>query len=189
MKLSKKQQKALQATNVDMFFDLPVQHIETQQTVRLPDEKALSRIYDTLNYRYFDGKLPKVKIEWSSRMRIAGKCYVEHRLIKLGRKYHEYFPDEVEDTLKHEMIHILYPNHGKEFKREAERLGATRYAKEYPGGKSPHKYIYICPSCGQKYYRHRRMYNCSCGICSIRGYDPRYKLKLYWSAKSRRRSR
>jgi predicted SprT family Zn-dependent metalloprotease len=187
MKLTKKQQQALRTSNLDLFFNLRPSKAEMQTPPELPDETALILMYERLNKRYFEGKLPKVKIEWSKRMRIAGKCFVGYKLIRLGRKYHEHFPDEIEDTLKHEMIHILYPNHGREFKLEARRLGTSRYAKEYPGGKSPHKYIYICPNCGQKYYRHRRIYNASCGSCSKGGYDARYKLKLYWSAKSKRR--
>ena len=187
MQLTKKQRQALNISNLDLFASLVMHADKPAITPILPSEEELQGMFDLINIQYFEGKLPKARIEWSSRMRIAGKCYIGHKIIKLGRKYHEFFPEDLEDTLKHEMLHLLYPDHGREFKREAKRIGTTQYAREYPGGKSPHKYIYVCPNCGQKYYRHRRMYNVSCGSCSMGGYDERYKLKLYWSAKSSRR--
>ena len=184
MALSRKQRQALKESNLDLFFDLgrPLPE-KSDFDGTLPDEEELQKIFDCLNWKYFNGRLPKVRLEWSTRMRAAGKFYMGRSLIRLGQKYHEYYPQDVEDTLKHEMIHILYPDHGKLFKAEAKRIGTSIHAKEFPGGRSPHKYIYICPVCGEKYYRHRYIRTASCGKCAPGGYDKRYKLKLFWSAK------
>ena len=149
----------------------------------LPDEDELRRMFSRINYRYFSGRLPEAKIEWSSRLRMAGKYLVNDRIIRLGRKYHEHFPQEIEDTLKHEMIHILYPDHGRLFKAEAVRIGASRYARDYPGARMSYKYIYACPACGQKFYRRKRYRMVSCGNCSHDGFDERFKLRLVWSAR------
>lgn len=185
MAISRKQRRALKNANCDLFFDVR-QPLPVKRRIKcaLPDEVELQKIFDCLNWKYFNGRLPKVKLEWSSRMRAAGKFYLGCNLIRLGRKYHEYYPRDVEDTMKHEMIHILYPDHGKHFKAEAKRVGASMHAKDFPGGRSPHKYIYICPVCGEKYYRHRYLRAASCGRCAPYGYDKRFKLRLFWSAKN-----
>jgi predicted SprT family Zn-dependent metalloprotease len=183
MAITRKQREALKTANFDLFFtsgDMAVD-IRPGDIQALPDQSGLLDMFMMINREYFEGRLPRVEIEWSNRMSVAGKYYVDQKIIKLGRKYHEYYPEEVEDTLKHEMVHILYPNHGRQFKREAARIGTSNHARDYPGGRSPHKYIYICPACGQKYYRHRRLRMASCGTCSKHGYDSRFKLKLYRS--------
>ncbi len=191
MRLNKKSKRALKALNFDLFVEgLRHRGINgLKGKSLLPDESGLMRMYERLNYRYFRGKLPRVKIEWSNRMLSAGQYYTGYKLIRLGRKYHEYYPEDVEDTLKHEMIHILYPNHGKEFKREAARIKTSLHAKDYPGAKSHFKYVYICPACGQKYFRRRRMSMASCGECSGGKYNGMFKLKLHWSAKSTQRKK
>lgn len=183
MALSRKRRLALKENNLDLFFDFGKTAPKRQDSSELlPDSKALQYMYGRLNWKYFNGRLPRVQIEWSSRMLAAGKFYLGRNLIRLGKKYHEYYPEDIEDTLKHEMLHILYPNHGKIFKVEAKRIGASLHAREFTGGRSPYKYIYICPICHEKYYRHRYIRTASCGICSAGGYDKRFKLKLYWSA-------
>jgi predicted SprT family Zn-dependent metalloprotease len=183
MASTRKQREAMKMANFDLFFTSGDTAVDGRpnETRMLPDQGGLYEMFMAINHKYFGGTLPRVSIEWSKRMRVAGKYFVDERLIKLGRKYHEYYPDEVEDTLKHEMVHILYPDHGPQFKREAARIGTSNHARDYPGGTSPHKYIYICPACGQKYYRHRRLRMASCGTCSKHGYDSRFKLKLHRS--------
>lgn len=188
MALSRKQRLALKENNLDLFFDYGKTVPEIPESkASLPNSDDLQNMYDCLNWKCFNGRLPRVQIEWSTRMRAAGKFYLGRNLIRLGEKYHEYYPQDIEDTLKHEMLHILYPNHGKLFKAEAKRIGTSIHAKEFPGGKSPYKYIYICPVCGEKYNRHRYIRTASCGKCSPGGYDKRFKLKLYWSAKNEKK--
>ena len=99
-------------------------------------------------------------------------------IIRIGRKYHELFPEEVYDTLKHEILHFIYPTHGAAFKKEAARIGASVRAKPHPSLCKPPKYLYVCPGCGKEYPRQRRLRMASCGACSKSGFDSRYKLVL-----------
>lgn len=154
----------------------------------LPSISELYRRFDVFNWLYFGGSLPRPKIEYSTRMSSAGSYTPQGRIIKIGRKYHELFPQDIDDTLKHEMIHILHFYHDANFKREARRIGASMKARSHPSLRKPPRYIYQCPGCGRKYPRQRRFRMSSCGYCSAGGrYDERYKLKLVASLASKAR--
>jgi predicted SprT family Zn-dependent metalloprotease len=172
--------RALRIHNLDLFSDDPEEAFQSlvKGDNALPSVSQLNQLFEALNYKYFSGSLPTAKVEWSSRMMHAGKCVKSDRLIKLGTSYHTHYPEDIVDTLKHEMIHLKYMNHGPEFKAEAERIGASRYARRYPGMSRSMKYLYQCPSCGEIYPRRRRMRDHSCGCCSKGRYNPAYKLKL-----------
>lgn len=154
----------------------------------LPPLSDLYRWYDELNWSYFGGKLPASRIEYSARMTSAGSYTPTQKLIRISRKYHELFPDEVLDTLKHEMIHVLHPSHNAAFKREAARIGASLRAKTHPMLRRAPKFIYRCPGCGHNYPRQKRFRMASCGDCSKGAYNPSFKLLLVWSAAARRRT-
>lgn len=144
----------------------------------LPSIAELYRIYDELNWLYWGGKLPSVTIKYSKRMLSAGSYTPSSKLIKLGQKYHELFPHELADTLKHEMIHILHYYHDAKFKAEAERVGTSVKATYHPSLRRPPKFVYECPNCRREYPRHKRMRMHSCGSCSGRRFEIRYKLRL-----------
>ncbi|MBN2227750.1 MAG: SprT-like domain-containing protein [candidate division Zixibacteria bacterium] len=136
-------------------------------------------MYDTFNEECFSGRLPEIKISYSNRMLIAGSYMPSTREIKIGRKYHAIFPDDLADTLKHEMIHVIYPNHDRGFKALAAKLGVSLKAKAHPSLRGPYKYLYICPVCGREYPRRKRLRMASCGVCSKgSSFDPRCKLQL-----------
>jgi SprT-like protein len=149
-------------------------------SAELPSEDELRALFDRFNDEFFGGRLPSVRIEYSSRMqRSAGSYHPTDKIIRIGRRYHELFPEEVEDTLKHEMIHILHLRHNAAFKREAERIGTSVRAQSHPSLGRPPKYIYVCPGCGREYPRQKRLRMASCGQCSrTRRYDERFKLRL-----------
>jgi len=141
--------------------------------------EELYRLFDDFTGRHFKGILPPVRIAYSRRMLSAGSYSINKKIIKIGKRYHEIFPDEIEDTLKHEMIHILDPSHGKGFKSIAHRIGASLKAKAHPDLRLPAKYYYICPICGKIYRRRKRLVMASCGSCSKGGkFDSDCKLKL-----------
>lgn len=147
------------------------------QPGKLPSIDELYRLFDRFNWLYFDGKLPQAKIEYSNRMTSAGSYSPDRKLIKISRKYHDIFPEDIEDTLKHEMIHIIHYRHDKAFKREAKRIGCSLKAKSHPELRQKTKYLYICPSCKREYPRRKRLQLASCGYCSPKGkYDVRFKL-------------
>ncbi len=150
----------------------------------LPGIEQLYRMFDVYNWTYFKGKLPRVSIEFSNRMTSAGSYLPERKLIRIGRKYHEIFQDEIGDTLKHEMLHVLHLKHDAAFRVEAERVGASVKARSHPSLRRPSRYIYICENCGRQFPRQKRLRMASCGYCtSGREFDPRFKLKLLKSAR------
>ncbi len=205
MPKSKTQKKALAALNFDLFqpeniAPIAPATIDTKlrlhqqrvpvvlpqkgeiSTSRLPSVGELQQMYNRFNWQYFGGKLPPVTIEYSTRMLCAGSCNPRELLIKMGRKYHQLFPSDIEDTLKHEMIHLIHFNHDANFRREARRVGTSIRAKSHPSLRRPPKYIYHCKSCGAEYPRQKRLRMASCGRCSHgRRFDLRFKLKLKMS--------
>jgi predicted SprT family Zn-dependent metalloprotease len=141
-------------------------------------DPQLREMFDRFNWMYFDGVLPPVRIIWSTRMMSAGSYTPHDRTIRIGRKYHELFPHELADTLKHEMIHIKHFHHDAAFKAEARRIGASLKAQAHPLLRKPARYIYDCPSCSAEYPRQRRFRMASCGRCSKGKFDARHKLRL-----------
>ncbi len=212
---SKRQLKALAALNLDLFRPdsvvLPApatlytkiaagagSRIEAVSSLdldisfspgaELPEVQELYHLFERYNWMYFEGRLPRPVIEYSSRMTSAGSYIPLRHLIRIGRKYHEIFPDEIGDTLKHEMIHMIHLKHDAAFKAEATRIGASVRARSHPQLRKPPRYIYVCDNCGTEYPRQKRLRMASCGICSRgRVYDPRFKLRLKDSLKRQRR--
>lgn len=204
MTKKKQQLKALAALNLDLFEPKPItppapatlhtkirEHARRQVQVLpaaapetkpgdpLPTVAELYRRFDMYNWMHFQGKLPRPRIEYSNRMISAGSYTPHGRIIKIGRKYHELFPEDIDDTLKHEMIHIIHFYHDAAFKREARRIGASVKARSHPALRRPPKYLYTCPGCKREYPRQRQIRLASCGYCSSGGkYDKRYKLRL-----------
>ena len=153
----------------------------------------LRKKYNEYNERYFNNELPeleagKVDIEWSSRMTASAGMMVlrqsycgkvADRKIKISTHYAERYPEDVDNVIIHEMIHILHPhdNHNEPFQqkadeinRKAEQLGEaikiTVHASD--SAKAP-KWSYICDSCGRDHTRQRRAKNGGtgyrCGKC------------------------
>ena len=196
MKKLKTIKKMMQALNYDLFRQSAVEQAppfpeikevplpqkiiaESTEPAILPTIEELYLLFEKINSNYFDNKLPMVRIEYSSRMTNAGSYTPALKLIKMSKKYHEIFPNDIEDTLKHEMIHIIHFYHDADFKREAKRIGTTLKAKPHPSLRRKAKYVYCCPGCKKEYPRQKRFRLASCGSCSKGGkYDDRFKLKL-----------
>jgi predicted SprT family Zn-dependent metalloprotease len=156
----------------------PAHEFKAPATSVLPEISELYRLFDEYNWFYFNGKLPRVRIEYSTRMSSAGSYTPSLKLIRIGRKYHEIFPEDLTDTLKHEMIHLIHLNHDKEFKAEALRIGTSIKAKAHPALQKPPRFVYECPACLREYPRQKRLRMSSCGNCAPKSYDGRFKLRL-----------
>jgi predicted SprT family Zn-dependent metalloprotease len=192
--MTKKERLALKSINFDLFQDRSnafqvctgSTNVDAQaifKSVMLPGQEELYQLYSEFNQEIFHNRLPEVKLGYSRRMLIAGIYIPSKREIRIGEKYHKIFPEDLEDTLKHEMIHIIYPNHNREFKNLARRLGVSLKAKEHPSLRS-YRYLYACPCCGKEYPRRKQLRMSSCADCTPgREYDPRFKLKLVKSSK------
>jgi predicted SprT family Zn-dependent metalloprotease len=154
----------------------------------LPSEGELTALFADLNRKYFQDSLVPTKITYSRRMLAAGLYIPQKREIRIGVKYHLIFPDEIVDTLKHEMIHLVDLTHGRKFRSIARRIGASIRGKSHPELRLPAKYIYICPICGRNYPRRKRIRMASCGICSKGGrFDLDCKLKSLKNKSLRKR--
>ena len=194
MLISRKQQLAIKALNFDLFENaqiaISVQEISPKdQSGLLPSTETLYHLFNRFNYLYFDGKLPRPVIEYSSRMTCAGSYTPVKNLIKISQKYHAIYPNEIEDTLKHEMIHIIHFNHNAAFKAEAKRIGSSLKAKTHPSLRKSPKYLYVCPSCGLEYPRQKKVRMSSCGSCSRNNeFERRFKLILIKSFVAKRSS-
>jgi predicted SprT family Zn-dependent metalloprotease len=206
MKIVKMLKKALKGINYDLFKpenitppapatidhkirqateQYQIRAIEAAKTIpnrKLPTVLELYQMFDRFNLLHFDGKLPRVTIEYSNRMTSAGSYTPKHKVIKISRKYHHIFPEDIEDTLKHEMIHIIHFKHNKAFKDLAKKIGASVRAKSHPSLRRPPRYIYTCPQCKMEYPRQKRLVMASCGKCSTgKRFDKRFKLQLVQS--------
>ncbi len=174
MKKKSTHKAAIATQNYDLFEDSK----EFATRGDLPNVEELRRMFDIYNREYFDGELPHIRIRYSKRMLIAGGYFPDRKEIRISVKYHMYFPDEVYDTLKHEMIHVLHFRHDAAFKKMARRIGASLRANEHPALRKPPRYIYICPNCFTEYPRQKRLRMASCGRCSKGKFDPRFKLVI-----------
>lgn len=138
----------------------------------------LFELYDQLNKQYFRFSLPpsnKITLVWSNRLtRVAGKCQRRKGdvTIKLSVPYHEKFPEEVELTLVHEMIHIRENGHGYGFKRELERINRlglpVRLHSLERATPKVYKWEYTCsnPNCDNHFRKARALTkNRVCGKC------------------------
>jgi predicted SprT family Zn-dependent metalloprotease len=177
----KKSSTATLPTNLSLFEQEFIVQPPRQEQVGggfLPSVDELYSRFHSFNVKYFAGKLPTPRIRYSSRMLCAGQ-YIRSRVeIVLSSKYHELFPEDIDDTLKHEMIHIIHFNHNADFRREAERIGASVKAKAHNKLRLPSRYVYQCKACKTEYPRRKRLISASCGKCSPNRFDPRFKLSL-----------
>jgi len=141
----------------------------------LPTVNDLYILYDLFNRQYFQNCLPSradVTIEYSNRLTAsAGLCYPQKRLIRLSSHYHGKYPEEARLTLLHEMIHLLVPNHGTQFKMWVERIrqmgGDVDVRAKERATSAVFRWQYTCESCNRIYLRKRRLsgkgvlYRCS----------------------------
>jgi predicted SprT family Zn-dependent metalloprotease len=153
----------------------------------LPSIDELHRRFIEFNAALFGSKLPSAELRWSTRLRIAGTCDPRRRIITLSRAYHEHYPGDLDDTLKHEMIHLRYHGHGPAFRREATRVGATVHCKEYAGLHPKAHLRYVCPHCHRE-FRRMKPAELYCGRCSRGHLHPSFRLVLAHDAPAAKKS-
>nr|MBN2276965.1 SprT-like domain-containing protein [candidate division Zixibacteria bacterium] len=197
MKKKKHSRKALAQVNFDLFQPVILPPQDRHEVfipgtddfvgLELPSVPELYTMFDRINREYFQGHLPSVHISYSNRMLIAGSFTPSQNEIKIGRRYHEIFPEDIEDTLKHEMIHIINLKHDHSFRQVADRIGASLKARSHPSLRASFKYLYVCPACGREYPRRKRLRMASCGICTRgKSFDPKFKLYLKKTVRARK---
>jgi predicted SprT family Zn-dependent metalloprotease len=150
------------------------------------DLKKAYRLFNDYNQKYFEGKLPRYRIEFSDRFtRSTADINYSKKLIRLSSQHLERFGwKSVSIYLKHEMIHAemhrrgmkpLRPHSTQFFKKWAEKLGTHVF---YPDSeKIGYKYIYSCPNCNKE-VRRRIKGTWSCRKCGGDLYNSKYKLEI-----------
>ena len=144
-------------------------------------ENRLWEEFALLNTTHFDNKLELKALTLSTRKQYGGYCVPSQKRIVLSWKaYQDHGWDETLITFRHEVAHLVHPNHSKEFWALAEKLGCppdrkrALPPKERPAAYT--RYIYECPVCQTKIYRRKRIARASCGKCD-RKFNPHYLLR------------
>lgn len=126
----------------------------------------LKKKYLEFNKLYFNNKLPRgMRILVNNRYKVVGGCFSYSvkepytNTISMSSAYMEKYPDDVDNTLLHEMIHAymfelghIREVHGRLFKREMYRINRYGYNIEIhtKGAFTATKYTYAiqCKRCG-----------------------------------------
>ena len=140
--------------------------------------ETLRAEFDRLNDTHFGGRLAVPEIVVSRRKTYGGYYQPRtHRIVVSWQAYQEHGLGETLNTFRHEVAHIVHPNHSRAFWEVALALGATQRYASPPLTKPARKYVYACPACGRQIERRRRIRAASCAACDSR-YNPRYALRL-----------
>jgi predicted SprT family Zn-dependent metalloprotease len=149
------------------------------------DEQSavLSRLwaeFHRLNHALFDGKLALSEIRLSTRKQYGGYYHKgERRIVLSWPAYQEHGWDETLNTFRHEVAHIVHPDHSPGFWALAERLGCTRRHAMPPLARAHAycRYVYECPVCHARVFRRKRLVKASCGRCDA-AFNPTFQLRL-----------
>jgi predicted SprT family Zn-dependent metalloprotease len=143
----------------------------------LPDVAELQLLFAQLNYMHFDGEIPTYRIAYNARFsNLAGRITYKPPTIELSPKHLRGKPDELRETLLHEMIHAwLYakganPGHTAAFKKKMRELGLRSIYHDLGTAKPLHasakRYILRCEKCTMEVLRKRKPpANVMCARC------------------------
>lgn len=157
----------------------------------LPDTPSLQLMFAQLNYEHFAGEIPTYRIAYNERFsNTAGRITYRPPVIELSPKHFRKHPELLRETLLHEMIHAwlhsrkLDSGHGPAFKRKMRELGLGSIyhdmGRAAPLAESTKRFILRCPKCSMELLRRRKpSAETSCGRCSQRRYDARYRLAVF----------
>ena len=133
----------------------------------LPDVAELQLLFAQYNWMYFRGEIPAYRIAYNARFsNHAGRVSYKPPLIELSPKHLAGKPDELRETLLHEMIHAWLhargenPGHTPAFKKKMRELGLTSIYHDLgtakPLNESPKRYILRCEKCTMELLRKRK---------------------------------
>lgn len=127
----------------------------------------LQLMFAQFNYAYFDGEIPTHEISYNNRFsNVAGRITYKPPKIELSPKHLRGKPEQLRETLLHEMIHAWLfarnenPGHTAKFKRKMRELGLRSIYHDLgtapPMNESPKRYILRCEHCRREVLRKRR---------------------------------
>jgi predicted SprT family Zn-dependent metalloprotease len=133
----------------------------------LPDVAELQLLFAQLNYMHFDGEIPAYRIAYNARFaNLAGRITYKPPTIELSPKHLRGKPDELRETLLHEMIHAWLhakgqnPGHTATFKKKMRDLGLRSIYHDLgtakPFNESAKRYILRCEQCTMELLRKRK---------------------------------
>lgn len=143
----------------------------------LPDVADLQLLFAQLNYVHFDGEIPSYRIAYNNRFaNLAGRITYKPPTIELSPKHLDGKPDELRETLLHEMIHAWLhargqnPGHTLAFKKKMRELGLRSIYHDLgtarPLNESMKRYILRCEKCTGELLRKRKPpANAVCARC------------------------
>ena len=139
----------------------------------------------------------RVQVEWSARLRTAaGRAESRSARILLNRRLCAHGAREIEQTLRHELAHLLaqfragrrrIAPHGAEWRRACADLGIPGEARchtlPFPVQRRARRYLYVCPRCKRDFPRTRLLRRTSACLACCRAFnrgefDRRFKLLL-----------
>jgi predicted SprT family Zn-dependent metalloprotease len=121
----------------------------------LPEVADLQLMFAQFNYTYFDGEIPAHEISYNNRFsNVAGRITYKPPKIELSPKHLSGKPEQLRETLLHEMIHAWLfarnenPGHTARFKKKMRELGLRSIYHDLgtapPLNENPKRYILRC---------------------------------------------
>ncbi|WP_395091517.1 YgjP-like metallopeptidase domain-containing protein [Armatimonas sp.] len=150
-------------------------------TERHEIETALWEEFHRLNETHFVGTLRLSELLVSTRKKYGGYCQPQKRRIVVSwQAFLDHGWDETLITFRHEVAHLVHPNHSAAFWALAEKLGCPPDRKKAlpPKDRSAYgwwRYAYECPGCHARVYRRKRLTRSSCARCD-RKFNPQFLL-------------
>ena len=147
-------------------------HTEQSLHLLLTDE------FQALNAAHFNGRLRQPEIVISQRKTYGGYYQPQrHRIVISWQAHLEHGLAETLNTFRHEVAHIVHPNHSASFWKLAIEVGVTKRYASAPLARTRRRYLYACPVCQRQIERRRRLKLASCARCD-RAFNLRYLLRL-----------
>jgi len=113
------------------WADLMRARIERQLLRRRPTDERLQRRAESLNGRFFDGRLRWNSVGFSEATTLWGSCTFASGAIRIASRVAR-FPDWVLDfVLLHEMAHLVHSDHGPAFHELLNRYPLAERARGY----------------------------------------------------------
>lgn len=156
----------------------------------LPDIATLQLLFAQLNNEFFGGEIPPHRIVYNARFsNLAGRITYKPPCIELSVKHFDPRPESIRETLLHEMIHAWLfargqpAGHTAAFKRKMREIGLSSIYHDMgtvlPRKESRQRFILRCDICRLELLRKRRpSAEVSCGRCSRRRFDPRFRMRI-----------